>query len=140
MNRVIKILIASFVIFVISGCTSNVSDIEIDNSNLITMKMVDGSLTDSGFSFMIFNNSNFDYYYGPQFELEINKNNKWYKMDTIDDLVWIDVIYTIKANESIENKINWDSMYGKLSKGKYRLIKRFNGNSSSINIALYFEV
>ena len=46
------------------------------------------------------------------------------KTITGDPLVWNSIVYTLKANDSIELNINFKMAYGELSNGKYRIIKR----------------
>ena len=61
---------------------------------------------------------------GAEFYLESFVNDEWSSLKTNDEIFWNMIAYTIPSGT--EHKVNWENLYGELSNGKYRLIKRFS--------------
>ena len=98
-------------------------------------------MSDGYLPVVIKNNSDGIYRYDEKFIIEYKKDDTWYKLNMVSDLVFNDIGYVIKVNES--NKINIDikSKYGELSSGTYRLIKSFiNSDDDKLNISVEFNI
>lgn len=118
---------------------------EIKNLNLaenITMKIKEGSLTNTGATVIITDLSgdeNVDLING-KFKIDYKKNDKWYRLESkIKNEVT--VMTTDNAMENGDNtytqEINWEKYYGKLDKGHYRIVKEVKTN---IYIAAEFDI
>ena len=124
-KTILTILLCGITILFLTGCGSKIgktSDIEITNDDIsITIK--DDTLTNTGATFVLENNSNQTLGYGEPYHLEIKDDDSWYILNTINDAVFIMPFYHLDPNESIELKIDWENFYGILEPGEYRLIK-----------------
>ena len=118
---------------------------EIKNLNLaenITMKIKEGSLTNTGATVIITDLSgdeNVDLI-NRKFKIDYKKNDKWYRLESkIKNEVT--VMTTDNAMENGDNtytqEINWEKYYGKLDKGHYRIVKEVKTN---IYIAAEFDI
>lgn len=118
---------------------------EIKNINLaenITMKIKDGSLTNTGATVIITDlsgNENVDLI-NRKFKIDYKKNDKWYRLESkIKNEV--SVMTTDNAMENGDNtytqEINWERYYGKLGKGHYRIVKEVKTN---LYIAAEFDI
>lgn len=118
---------------------------EVKDLNLaenITMKIKEGSLTNTGATVIITDlsgNENLDLI-SKEFKIDYKKNNKWYKLES---KIKNEVIVSTSDN-AMENgdntytqEINWERYYGKLGKGHYRIVKEVKTN---LYIAVEFDL
>ena len=112
-----------------------------DHKEEISLKLKEGSLTEKGAVFILKNNTDKEYTYGPEYYIEINETGEWEEYKTIDGypLVWNTVIYTLKANEEKELNIDWSYGY-ELKGGTYRLVKKVLDNGKEIYLYASFNI
>ena len=120
----------------------NKSDIKISQNN-VTMTIKDGTLTNSGATLILTNNSDKNFQYGNPYEIEIKKDGEWHKINV--ELNFTMPAFQLSARENKEIEINWENGYGKLEKGTYRIIKEIDyeyeeGKYKSFNIAVEFTI
>ena len=132
MKKIITILICITVIFVITGCKKrenqlNIgkkSDIKITKGD-VTLSIKEGTLTKTGATLILTNNSEKNFSYGEPYEIEVKKDDVWHK--------------------SVEIELDWEEGYGVLPSGTYRIIKdidyeQTNGNFQIFTIASEFTI
>ena len=124
-KTILTILLCGITILFLTGCGSKIgktSDIEITNDDVsITIK--DNTLTNTGATFILENNSNQTLGYGEPYHLEVKDDDSWHILRTINEAAFIMPLYHLNPNESTELKIDWENFYGALEPGEYRLIK-----------------
>lgn len=118
-----------FVIFImticaITGCQNN----QMYDLNDINMRIKEGTLTNHSATIIIVDNSKKNNTYGEWFRIDKKENGKWKKLKIINDSFFNSIAYKIDENNELELEHNWESIYGKLSSGNYRLIKEVNNN------------
>lgn len=64
------------------------------------------------------------------------ENNEWKKLKVADGTSWIEIAIVLKAKDTNEEKVNWEKIYGTLTRGNYRLIKKVN----TITLIEEFEI
>lgn len=110
----------------------------------VTLTLKEGTLSNTGATFILKNNTQDYYHYGEPWYLEVYKNNTWYKLDEINILTFILPIYGLRPGDAKEINIDWEYGYGKLNKGIYRLVKNVskedNDEYEPINIYSEFEI
>lgn len=149
MKKVLLIVLCGILVFGVTGCNNNEikvkdkSDVTVVNNDIsLSIKEVD----ENGGTFIIKNNSDIAYTYGPSWYLEIKKDNEWYEIELDEPLVWNVVLNTLKAKEETEIIIDWSiTGYGKLKNGEYRIVKdgfrkEANPNSSSYSAYAEFKI
>ena len=99
-------------------------------NDLVSMEIKEDTLTDTSATIIIKANVYYDIYTGDAFWIEKynGSNNTWEKLNC-DNCYFNDIGYVIKSNEPKELYCDWTRMYGKLSKGEYRLVKDIDFNS-----------
>lgn len=103
----------------------------------VSIEIKDGTLSNRGASIVITNNSDKKITFGEDFSLEKNIFGKWIKMKTKTEDLWTELVaYEVNPNESHEYEQIWETWYGRLGKGKYRLVKEINDK----RIAVEFEI
>lgn len=144
-KRVIIVLGVLVLLIVILALIICFKPREIKNINLaknITMKIKEGSLTNTGATVIITDLSgdeNLDLI-SKEFKIDYKKNDKWYRLESkIKNEVT--VMTTDNAMENGDNtytqEINWERYYGKLDKGHYRIVKEVKTN---LYIAAEFDI
>ena len=151
MKRVTLItLMCICVILGMTGCGKSKKEFDIGNKsdikisqNDVTMTIKDGTLTNSGATLILTNNSDKNFQYGNPYEIEIKKDGEWHKINV--ELNFTMPAFQLSARENNEIEINWENGYGKLEKGTYRIIKGIDyeyeeGKYKPFNIAVEFTI
>lgn len=150
-KTILIILLCSIMIFGVTSCDDykeknsigNKSDIKISKTNDVGMSIKDGTLTNTGATLILSNNSDKDFSYGNPYEIEVKKNNEWHKINAELDFTLPAFILLSKETKEIE--IDWKYGYGKLAKGTYRIIKGIDyeyeeGKYETFNVAVEFNI
>ena len=127
-KTILAILICGFMVLGITGCGTNKnefnvgkkSDIEVVEKD-VSLYIKENTLTNSGATLILQNNSDVEVQYGKPYEIEIKKDNEWHKINV--ELNFNLPAYVLKSNESKEWEFSWENGYGKLASGDYRIIK-----------------
>jgi len=113
----------------------------------VTLTLKEGTLTSTGATFILKNNTPNVYIYGEPWYLEVYKNDEWHKLDTINDLHFILPAYELKPNDTKEISVSWDYAYGELKQGIYRFVKDLSRETNSsipeyeaANVYAVFEI
>ena len=106
----------------------------------ITLVLKSGTLTNERATFIIENNSEDTYTYGPDYYIEKYENNTWKEIKLDTPLTWNSIIITLKPNEKKEINIDFTFGYGKLNNGKYRLVKKVSKNDITMYINAEFII
>ncbi len=136
-----KILLVLLLSLLLTGCgkEKEASKIDIYNED-ITFTVVEKTVTNSKATFILENKSNYSITYGEYYSIEKEKDNSWYEVEPKEE-VWFNMQqFEQDANKEKKIKINWKDSYGKLKKGKYRIIKKITINESNKFIAGEFVI
>ena len=135
MKKLFSIVLCSLLFFCLVGCSykndfdiGEISDIEILNRD-VELVIKEGSLSNTGAVLILKNNSDTSITYGTPYEIEINKDGKWYKINV--ELYFTMPAFELKPGEEKEIELDWEYGYGKLAKGEYRIIKDYTENVES---------
>lgn len=96
-----------------------------NKQNDISFTVITDTITGKGATFIMRNNSNKRFYYGPEYIIEKKENDNWKEVKNITGkpLSWNAIAYNLKENGINEINIDWSYGYGELDKGTYRLVK-----------------
>lgn len=127
-KTILTILVCGFMVLGLTGCGTNKNEFDIGKESSVepttsdvTLTLKEGTLTNTGATFILKNEGNIDYGYGPSWEIEMKQDDEWHKIDVV--LNFNSPSYQLSVNESKELNINWENSYGKLASGDYRIIK-----------------
>lgn len=135
------IIISIFGIQIYNKTNINENNIKIDTlERPITIILKSGSLTNEKATFIITNNTDISYTYGPEYFLEKYENGKFTEIKLENPLTWNSIITTLEPGEKCEINIDFTIGYGKLSNGKYRLVKKANSEDNTLYINAEFEI
>lgn len=119
-----------------------ISDIK-TTENDVSLSIKENTLTNTGATLILKNNSNTEIQYGNSYEIEIKHNKKWYKLD--GEMYFTLPLFFLEPNKTVELEVNWEDGYKKLKKGTYRIIKEIkiekeNNTFDSFYIAAEFTI
>lgn len=135
-KRVIIVLGVLMLLIVILALIICFKPREIKNINLaenITMKIKEGSLTNTGATVIITDLSGDESVdlINRKFKIDYKKNDKWYRLESkIKNEVTVMTTDNVMENgdNTYTQEINWERYYGKLDKGHYRIVKEVKTN------------
>ena len=127
-KTILTILVCGFMVLGLTGCGTNKNEFDIGKeSNIeivekgVSLTVKENTLTETGATLILKNDSDVDVEYGNPYEMEIKKDGKWHKINV--ELNFTLPAYVLKAKETKELELNWENGYGKLASGDYRIIK-----------------
>lgn len=96
----------------------------VNNLDGVTMAFKEGTITATGGTVILKNDSNKEYVYGSQFSLEKNINGDWYQVPIVEENYgFTDIGYQLSISKVEEWEMDWEWLYGKLETGEYRMVK-----------------
>ena len=122
---IIVLLIISSVLALI-GLTFNNKE-EINDSSII-MNVKEGTLTNSGLTLILINNTDNEYIYGESYHIERKENNHWVVVEGLSNIFNMPR-HTLNAHETVEVIKDWGWQID-LPAGEYRINKEFNQKTS----------
>ena len=111
-------------ICIVTGCQNE----QMYNHDDINIRIKEGTLTNHSATIIIVDNSKGNNTYGEWFRIDKFENGEWKRIKIINDAFFNTIAYRIDKNNELELEHNWESIYGKLSSGNYRLVKEVNNN------------
>lgn len=123
MKRVFFIILV-MAICIVTGCQNE----QMYNHDDINIRIKEGTLTNHSATIIIVDNSKGNNTYGEWFRIDKFENGEWKRIKIINDAFFNTIAYRIDKNNELELEHNWESIYGKLSSGNYRLVKEVNNN------------
>lgn len=101
------------------------------NNDTLSMIIKDGTLTNTSATIIISDN-NPNHIYGEWFRIDEQINGEWQEVTRlIDNDSWTLIGYKADKNNKIELEVNWETIYGKLDSGKYRIVKAYTLKNGS---------
>lgn len=127
-KTILTILVCGFMVLGLTGCGTNKNEFDIGKeSNIeivekgVSLTVKENTLTETGVTLILKNDSDVEVQYGNPYEIEIKKDGKWHKINV--KLNFNLPAFSLKSKETKELELNWENGYGKLASGDYRIIK-----------------
>lgn len=134
-KTILTILVCGFMVLGLTGCGTNKNEFDIGKeSNIeivekgVSLTIKENTLTETGATLILKNDSDVDVEYGNPYEMEIKKDGEWYKINV--ELNFTLPAFILKSKETKELELNWENGYGKLASGDYRIIKSIDVEKS----------
>lgn len=130
-NYIFSIAIMLFLLYGCSIKDLNISDLEPSNivvdCNNISITIQEDTIKSSkeDITLVLQNKTEYEYFYGVDFELEVESNNQWYKIPFDKNPEFIEIGLTLKGNSESNEKIELSKYFSDLPDGKYRIVKTF---------------
>ena len=96
----------------------------------VWMKIKKGTLTNTSATVIITDLSGKSNTYGEEYRIDKLENNEWNELPVVvkGNYGWNSIGYHVGKDNKLELDINWEWLYGKLDKGKYRIVKGTSPN------------
>ncbi len=127
----LTILVCGVMVLEITGCGTGKNEFDIGKeSNIeivekgISLSIKENTLSNTGATLILKNDSDAVIQYGNPYEIEIKKDGEWHKINVSLDFTL--PAFWLKSKETKEIELNWENGYGKLAAGDYRIIKGIN--------------
>lgn len=98
---------------------------KIDDIKDIKMTIKEGTITNKSATIVITDTTGEDYTYGEYYRIDKLENGVWQNLNIIyeGNYGWISIGYKVGDNHKLEMNLNWESLYGALESGTYRIVK-----------------
>ena len=145
MKRKISIVIMLIILsFTVISCGAKEYELtltkntQIENADDIVMTIKDKS--DKELDLVIENKTDDEYVYGYVFELEVEKDEDWYRVPFKDNVAFIEIGIILKPKSNNNENIKLDTCFGELKKGKYRIVKEFYKDEEKKKVFVEFSL
>ncbi|MGD6894558.1 immunoglobulin-like domain-containing protein [Bacillus infantis] len=97
----------------------------VDNFNGVTMTAKEGTVSRTGMTVILQNNSDKQCVYGEAYLLEKNIGGDWYQVPFAEagDHAFPSIGYDLGPSDVKEWDVNWEQFYGDPGTGEYRIVK-----------------
>lgn len=112
---------------------------EINTLEGLSILIDEASVTSTGLSYEIANQSEEDLSYGQDYSVQKEENGKWYTLEGNPIAVTMELLW-LPSGESAAHEVNWEGGYGKLAKGHYRLVKNMGTEEAGYDVAGEFTI
>lgn len=103
----------------------------------VSIKIKEGTLTNTGGTFIITDTTDKNYSYGEPYRIDKKENGKWKEAPkVIEDAFFNMPAYYPDENNEIVREINWEWIYGKLKPGTYRFVTDASDEEISVNFVI----
>lgn len=131
-KKILSLVLIGILCFNLVGCTNESKNDSVNigeeskyvvRDDLVSMSVVEKSLTNSKATLALVNHTDETYIYGDPYYIEYEKDGIWYEIVPINDMNFNMIAYILEPKESKEINVDWEYHYGKLIPGEYRIIK-----------------
>ena len=132
MKRIMAFVCAIICLLMLSGCSPIVGNSKTDDEWGVLLLAKD--VTSTGMTILCAQGGvelDGNLLSGSYYRLEWPRNGAWVRVRSNGTQNWTDVGWTVRKNGMVEWKENWESMYGSLAPGQYRVAKKFSYTSAT---------
>lgn len=113
---------------------------EINNLEGAELTVDEASVKPTEITYTVSNRSEKDLSYGQDYGLQQEKDGKWYSVVPENEIAITLELLWLPAGSTDTNMISWESSYGKLPKGHYRIVKSFSDDRQGYFLAGEFVI
>ncbi|MDU1314077.1 MAG: immunoglobulin-like domain-containing protein [Clostridium septicum] len=143
---ILSIVILMFILYSCSSKTLNISDLE--PSNIVvdydtinaTVKEDPIKSSKENITLVLKNKTKYEYFYGVDFELEVELDDNWYKIPFHKNPEFIEISMVLNGNSESNEEIELSKYFSDLPDGKYRILKTFYLDDSKTVVAGLFNI
>ena len=140
MKKTAVLALTLLVVLVVAGCRSvkfstPTAYENVNGTSEVTVSIKEQSLTDTGLTLLIQNNTQQQLSYDMTYTIEQKRDGSWYSMD--GQQVFHSLAAILKPEDTNEFDVTWEK---KLPMGTYRVIKPVSTSQGDTPLAIEFEV
>lgn len=131
MKRFLSIMLVTIETILLVACSSKESTYQPTELENVSTSVLDVST--KGATLIIKDTNEIPYTYGEWYVIEKEKDGTWYEVkEKVEELCFDSIGYIPNEEKEIEFQMNWESIYGKLSSGHYRILKTADSHIISV--------
>ncbi len=142
-SKMIFMMVLGLNILLLAGCGKKLGEEFTDEVNTLTgvsLTVDEDKVSETGVAYTIDNQSDKDISFGHDYSLQMEKDGKWYQVEPKEAIAVTMELLWLPAGTSETYEIWWDSSYGKLASGHYRIVKSVSDNESGYYLAGEFQL
>lgn len=142
-SKTILIMVLALNILLLVGCGQKLGEEfteEVNTLEGVSLTVDAESAASSGITYTLDNQSDKDINFGQNYSLQMEKDGKWYQVESRDPMAVTLELLWLPAGTSDTYEIKWDSSYGKLSSGHYRIVKNVSDEENGYYLAGEFQL
>lgn len=127
----------------LAGCGQKLGEEFSEDVNILegaALSVDESSVTPTGITYSIDNQSDRDLNYGQDYSLLKEKDGKWYFVEPDRPAAVTLELLWVPAGSTDTMEISWEGAYGSLPGGRYRLLKSFSDYEKGYYLAGEFNV
>ncbi|GFI48189.1 hypothetical protein IMSAGC019_03516 [Lachnospiraceae bacterium] len=106
----------------------------------VAVQTQEGTVSPTGITLEINNQSDKDLNYGQDYSLQKEKDGRWYQVEPESPVAVTLELLWIPAGSTQEMEVRWEASYGKLPEGHYRIVKSFADEEKGYYLAGEFSL
>lgn len=125
-SRVLSVIVAGISLIMLTGCGQKLGEEfteEVNTLEGVEMTVDESLITPTGITFTISNQSDKELNYGQDYSILKEKEGRWYQVVPENPVAVTMELLWLPADNTDTHEISWETSYGKLSSGNYRIIK-----------------
>ena len=142
-NKILSAIIVGVSLILLSGCGQKLGEEfaqEVNTLEGVEITVDESMVTPAGITYTINNQSDRELNYGQDYGLQKEKDGKWYQIEPESPVAVTLELLWLPAGSTDTLEINWDTSYGTLTSGHYRIVKSVSDNENSYYLAGEFDI
>lgn len=143
MRKKISVVLLLLCVLMLWGCGTKLGEEftgEVNTLEGAGLTVDSDSVTPVGITYTISNQSKKDLSYGQDYSIQKEKDGKWYLVEPKSPVAVTMELLWIPAGNADTMQLGWENSYGKLSSGKYRILKMFSDEEQGYGLAGEFII
>ena len=142
-NKIVSVVIVGMSLILFAGCGQKLGDEFTEEVNTLegAFLSVDENLASPvGITYTMENQTDKDLNYGQDYSLQKEKDGRWYQVEPKEPVAVTMELLWLPAGSRDTLELRWESSYGKLKSGHYRIVKNVSDSESGYYLAGEFEI
>lgn len=142
-NKILSVMIIGMSLLLFSGCGQKLGDEFTEEVNTLegaSIVVDESAVASTGITYTMENQTDRDLSYGQDYGLQKEKDGRWYQVEPESPVAVTLELLWLPAGNTDTFELSWESSYGKLSSGHYRIVKNVSDNESGYYLAGEFEI
>lgn len=142
-SKILSAMIVGISLILFTGCGQKLGEEftqEVNTLEGAEITVDESMVTSIGITYMISNQSDQDLNYGQDYGLQKEKDGKWYQVEPRNPVAVTLELLWLPAGNTDTLEISWETSYGTLSSGHYRIVKSVSDNENSYYLAGEFDI
>lgn len=142
-SKMLSVMIMGISLLLLFGCGQDLGDEFTEEVNTLegaALVVDENAVTSTGITYTMENQTDRDLNYGQDYGLQQEKDGRWYQVTPKEPVAVTLELLWLPAGSSDTLELSWESSYGKLASGHYRIVKNVSDNEGGYYLAGEFEI